>query len=99
MLKRSVEDSLCAYLISDIFQEVSFHTTLDVAFNKKNQPLQMRNNQKARDWKIASNSTKTKNLEDVHGILVTFPIYLQYQSSFLLYHGERDLRVTHATDA
>lgn len=27
--------------------------------------------------KILSNSTKDKNLEDIHGIWVTFPIYLQ----------------------
>lgn len=37
----------------------------------------MRNNQRARDWKITSNSTKDKTLEDIHGTLVTFPFYLQ----------------------
>lgn len=37
----------------------------------------MRNNQRAHDWKILSNSTKDKNLKDIHGVWVTFPIYLQ----------------------
>lgn len=39
----------------------------------------MRNNQREHDRKIISNPTKGKNL----GTLVTFLIYLQYQSYFL----------------